>query len=177
MISLTGDDLHIDALITLRCARSRCRLPQPIDSGSSRSRSLVCEKVLARLDGRREDNLSADSERVLGQCPKRRNGPAASPARSVPGLRPSAAVRTGRCPLRGRGRRTALIPDPDVLLRRMLDGVNRHLRGVDRQPSIRCWGRRRRMGGRMPANRSGGRSLTTHLGPEPQSTGASGDPP
>src|SRR5215203_4707304 len=84
VIGLTGDDLHINALISLRCAT----IALPV-AAADRQRVLavsvlVCERVLARLDGRGGNSLSPDSERVLGQCPKRRIGPTASPVRSVP---------------------------------------------------------------------------------------------
>ena len=66
VIGLTGDDLHIDALISLRCAT----IALPV-AAADRQRVLavsvlVCERVLARLDGRGEDSFSPDSERVLG---------------------------------------------------------------------------------------------------------------
>ena len=90
VIGLTGDDLHIDALVSLRCAT----IALPV-AAADRQRVLavsvlVCEKVLARLDGRGGSSLSLTVSACWGQCPKRRNGPAASPARSVPGQRPSA---------------------------------------------------------------------------------------
>ena len=56
VIGLTGDDLHIDALITLRCAT----IALPV-AAADRQRVLavsilVCERVLAQLDGRPENS-------------------------------------------------------------------------------------------------------------------------
>jgi len=46
---------------------------------------LFCERVLAQLDGRREDNLLQIVSACWAQCPMRRNGPTASSARPLPG--------------------------------------------------------------------------------------------
>jgi hypothetical protein len=121
VIGLTGDDPHIDALITLRCAR----IALPV-AAADRQRILavsvlVCERVLAQLDGRRGDNLSPESERVLGTVPQARQWA----DRFTSNLRPRlAAFRQQAAPhaVSGAvdGAAHALIPDPDVLLRRML---------------------------------------------------------
>ena len=103
VIGLTGDDPHIDALITLRC--STIALPV---AAADRQRVLavsvlVCERVLAQLDGRRQDSLAPDSERVLGTVPDatqwayRFTSDVPLPANSLPQER-----RTARCPLRHR---------------------------------------------------------------------------
>jgi hypothetical protein len=121
VIGLTGDDLHIDALISLRCAT----IALPV-AAADRQRVLavtvlVCERVLARLDGRAEDSLSPDSERVLGAVPEAAQW--AGRFTSQVGPRP-AAFRRQSAPDAVRyaveGAAHALIPDPDVLLRRML---------------------------------------------------------
>ena len=90
VIGLTGDDLHIDALITLRCAT----IALPV-AAADRQRVLavsvlVCESVLARLDGRRGDNLSPDSERVLGAVPDAAQWADRFTSNLVLGLQPSA---------------------------------------------------------------------------------------
>jgi hypothetical protein len=121
VIGLTGDDLHIDALITLRCAT----IALPV-AAAARQRVLavsvlVCEKVLAQLDGRPVDSLSADSERALWAVPDARqwadrftrNGPARLAA-----FRRQAAPHAVRYAVEGAAQ--ALIPDPDGVLRRML---------------------------------------------------------
>jgi hypothetical protein len=121
VIGLTGDDLHIDALITLRCAT----IALPV-AAADRQRVLavsvlVCEKVLARLDGRRENNLSPDSVRVLGAVPHATQWADRFTSQVGPRL---AAFRRQSAPDAVRfaveGAAYALIPDPDVLLRRML---------------------------------------------------------
>jgi hypothetical protein len=121
VIGLTGDDLHIDALITLRCAT----IALPV-TGAERQRALtvsvlVCERVLAQLDGRRAGSLSPDSERLLAAVPYARlwadrftrnvhTGQAAFRRQAAPyGVH--CAVETAA---------HALIPDPDAMLRRML---------------------------------------------------------
>ena len=122
VIGLTGDDLHIDALIALRCAR----IALPV-AAADRQRVLavsvlVCERMLTELDGRRSESLSPDSERVLGMVPDAthwahhfsnnllRPRPAA--------FRRQAAPHVVRCAVDGAAQ--ALIPDPDDMLRTML---------------------------------------------------------
>ena len=121
VIGLTGDDLHIDALITLRCAT----IALPV-AAADRQRVLavsvfVCERVLAQLDGRPENSLSPDSERVLGAVPHATEWA----NRFTSNLRPRlAAFRRQAAPHAVQsaveGAAHALIPNPDVLLRRML---------------------------------------------------------
>jgi hypothetical protein len=121
VIGLTGDDLHIDALITLRCAT----IALPV-AAADRQRVLavsvlVCERVLAQLDGRREDSLSPDSERVLGAVPQATQWADRFTSNVNPRLaafRPKAAPHAVRCAVEGAAH--ALIPDPDVMLRTML---------------------------------------------------------
>ena len=121
VIGLTGDDLHIDALIALRCAG----IALPV-AAADRQRVLavsvlVCERTLAQLDGRPGDSLSADSERVLGTVPD-----ATHWARHFSGnlhprpaaFRRQAAPHIVNCAVDGAAQ--ALIPDPDDMLRTML---------------------------------------------------------
>jgi hypothetical protein len=51
-IGLTGDDLHIDALITLRCATIALPVVAADRQRVLAVSVLVCETVLAQLDGR-----------------------------------------------------------------------------------------------------------------------------
>ena len=121
VIGLTGDDLHIDALISLRCAT----IALPV-AAADRQRVLavsvlVCEKVLAQLDGRRGDRLSPDSERVLGAVPEAAQWAERFTSNACPRLaafRRQAAPDVVRYAVEGAAH--ALIPDPDVMLRRML---------------------------------------------------------
>jgi hypothetical protein len=110
VIGLTGDDLHIDALIALRCAT----IALPV-AAADRQRVLavsvlVCETVLAQLDGRREDSLSRQRARAARSAPSNAMGrplhqPRPSPASSLP-----PAGSTARRQLRGRGCRTRADP-------------------------------------------------------------------
>jgi hypothetical protein len=121
VIGLTGDDLHIDALITLRSAT----IALPIAS-ADRQRVLavsvlVCESVLARLDGRGGRSLTPDSERVLAAVPQARQWA----DRFTGSLRPPlAAFRRQAAPHAVRyavdSAAHALIPNPDATLRSML---------------------------------------------------------
>jgi hypothetical protein len=120
VIGLTGDDLHIDALITLRCAT----IALPV-AAADRQRVLavsvlVSETVLAELDGS-GDSLSPDSERALGAVPEARQWADRFTCNFRPRLaafRRQAAPHAVSCAVEGVAH--ALIPDPDVLLRSML---------------------------------------------------------
>jgi hypothetical protein len=121
VIGLTGDDLHIDALITLRCAT----IALPV-AAADRQRVLAVsvlasERVLAQLDGRRGNGLSPDSERVLRAVPEAAQWADrfTSSIRTRPGaFRQQAAPHAVGYAVEGAAH--ALVPDPDVMLRRML---------------------------------------------------------
>ncbi len=121
VIGLTGDDLHIDALIGLRCAT----IALPV-AAADRQRVLavsvlVCERVLAQLDGRPGDSLSPGSERVLGTVPEATQWAHHFSSNLHPrpaAFRRQAAPHVVRCAVDGAAH--ALIPDPDDMLRRML---------------------------------------------------------
>jgi hypothetical protein len=122
VIGLTGDDLHIDALITLRCAT----IALPV-AAADRQRVLavsvlVCERLLAQLDGRQADSLSPESAHVLGKVPQATQWADRFINSNVhPRL---AAFSRRAAPHAVRfavdGVAYALIPDPDVMLRKML---------------------------------------------------------
>jgi hypothetical protein len=120
VIGLTGDDLHIDALITLRCATIALPVVAADRQRVLAVSVLVCERVLAQLDGR-SDSLSPDSERVLNAVPHARQWA----ERFTSNVRPrAAAFRRQAAPHAVRtaveSAAHALIPDPDGTLRRML---------------------------------------------------------
>ena len=121
VIGRTGDDPHIDALIALRC--STIALPV---AAAERQRVLavsvlVCERVLAQLDGRPADNLSEESQRVLDAVPHATQWADRFTSNVRPRLaafRRHAAPHAVRCAVDGAAH--ALIPDPDAMLRTML---------------------------------------------------------
>jgi hypothetical protein len=121
VIGLTGDDPHIDTLIALRCAT----IALPVTAADRQQvlavSVLVCERVLAQLDGRQADSLSPESARVLGIAP----GAAQWAARFTSNVhlplvafQRQAAPAGVHCAVESVAH--ALIPDPDVMLRRML---------------------------------------------------------
>jgi hypothetical protein len=121
VIGLTGHDLHIDALIALRCAT----IALPV-AAADRQRVLavsvlVCERVLARLDGLRGNSLSLQTVSVLGAVPQATQWADRFTSKIPPRL---AAFRRQAAPYAVSyavdGAAHALIPNPDVLLRRML---------------------------------------------------------
>ena len=121
VIGLTGDDPHIDALIALRC--STIALPV---AAADRQRVLavsvlVCERLLAQLDGRPAESISPESQRVLDAVPQATQWADRFTSNVRPRLaafRRHAAPHAVRCAVDGAAH--ALIPDPDVMLRRML---------------------------------------------------------
>ena len=121
VIGLTSDDAHVDALIALRSAT----LALPVVS-AERQRVmavsvLVCERVLADLDGRPSGSMHDESRRVLEQVPH-----AAEWAQSftgdigtrLKGFRRRAAPHAVRCAVDGVAR--SCVPDPDDRLREIL---------------------------------------------------------
>ncbi|HEU0212960.1 MAG TPA: hypothetical protein VFR13_02660 [Jiangellaceae bacterium] len=121
VIGLTSDDPHVDALIALRSAT----LALPVVS-AERQRVmavsvLVCERVLAELDGRPSGSVHDESRRVLEQVPH-----AAEWAQSftgdlgtkLKGFRRRAAPHAVRCAVDGVAR--SCVPDPDDRLREIL---------------------------------------------------------
>jgi hypothetical protein len=120
VIGLTGDDPHIDALITLRCATTALPVAAADRQRVLAVSVLVCERVLAQLDGR-SGRLSSDSERVLGAVPHAREWAARFTNNFHPGLaafRRQAAPHAVSCAVESVAH--ALMPDPDATLRSML---------------------------------------------------------
>ena len=120
VIGLTGDDPHIDALITLRCATAALPVAAADRQRILAVSVLVCERVLAQLDGR-SDGFSSDSERVLEAVPHARQWADRFTSNFHPRLaafRRQAAPHAVSCAVEGTAH--ALVPDPDAMLRRML---------------------------------------------------------
>ena len=103
VIGLTGDDLHIDALIALRCATIALPVAAADQQRVLAVSVLVCERVLAQLDGRpAEQSLSRQCARAGRSAPSDAMGLPLHQQRPAPasGLQP--AGRTACCPRRGR---------------------------------------------------------------------------
>jgi len=124
VISLTGDDLHIDAQIALGSAR----LALPV-AAAERQRVLAvavlsCERVLADLDGRPPGRLEEASRSALAQVPHaadwaaRFASAAPSSALSAKRFRQHAAPTIVRTAAQGIAQ--ACVPDPDGMLRDLL---------------------------------------------------------
>ena len=121
VIGLTGDDLHIDALITLRCVTIALPVAAADRQRVLAASVLVCERMLAQLDGCRRDSLSPDSERVLGAVPQATQWADRFTSNLRPRLadfRRQAAPHAVSCAVDAATH--APIPDPDAMLRRML---------------------------------------------------------
>jgi hypothetical protein len=73
VVGLTSDDQRTDALIALHCARTAMTLADPQRAGEQARQLavavLVCERYLARLEHRPDDELSAASRTVLDRWP------------------------------------------------------------------------------------------------------------
>ena len=121
VIGLTSDDPHVDALIALRSAR----LALPVVS-AERQRVmavsvLVCERVLADLDGRPAGSMHDASRRVLEEVPHAAEwaqGFTGDLGTRLKGFRRRAAPHAVRCAVDGVAR--SCVPDPDARLREIL---------------------------------------------------------
>ncbi|MBD0293180.1 MAG: hypothetical protein ICV70_06355 [Jiangellaceae bacterium] len=121
VIGLTSDDAHVDALI----ARRNATLALPVVS-AERQRVmavsvLVSERVLAQLDGRPAADFSAEGRAALAVVPHATEWAEKFTAEIRPRLatfRRHAAPHAVRCAVEGVA--TAVISDPDALLRQML---------------------------------------------------------
>ena len=69
VIGLTSDDLHMDARIALRCARTALPVVQAERQRVMAVAILACERVLADLDGRPRGSLEAPSQWALAHVP------------------------------------------------------------------------------------------------------------
>jgi hypothetical protein len=70
VIGLTSDDLHMDVAITLRSAMVALPIAAESRQHVLATAVLVCERVLAGLDGRNPDSLSLPSRQALNQVPE-----------------------------------------------------------------------------------------------------------
>jgi hypothetical protein len=124
VIGLTGSDLRFDLRIALRVARTALPVVAEPRQRMMATAILSCERLLAELDGRPGEPLSAESTEVLDMVPH-----AAAWARHFTGdlaisqraFRRTAAPTVVRYGVQGVAH--ACIPDPDSLLRDMLVGA------------------------------------------------------
>lgn len=121
VIGLTSDDLHVDARIALRFARTAVPV---VAAGCQRVMAvsiLACERVLAELDGRPVGNLEEASRWALDQVPHAAKW-ARSFTREVPtssaGFRRHAAPSIVSSAVEGIAR--GCIPNPDDMLHDLL---------------------------------------------------------
>ena len=69
VIGLTSDDIRVDASLALHCARTALPIASATRQNVLALGVLSCERVLAELDGRPRDSLSAATRRVLAEVP------------------------------------------------------------------------------------------------------------
>jgi hypothetical protein len=69
VIGLTSDDLHVDARLALHCATTALPIASATRQNVLALGILSCERVLAELDGRPRDSLTAESRAALDQVP------------------------------------------------------------------------------------------------------------
>jgi hypothetical protein len=110
VIGLTGDDLHIDALITLRCAT----IALPVTAGADRQRVLGLDSGLWEGAGTtrwtpKAQPLYRYSARASRSAPSGAMGRALHEQRSSLATSLPPAGRTAWCPVRNRGCRTRAI--------------------------------------------------------------------
>lgn len=124
VIGLTGDDLHLDARIALRCARTALPVVAAERQQTMAVSVLACERVLAALDGRPAGWLEEQSRRALAQVPHAAQW-ARSFIRDVPisskDFRRRSAPTTVHAAVEGIAQ--ACVLQPDEMLRDLLIGA------------------------------------------------------
>jgi hypothetical protein len=144
VIGLTGDDLRIDAMISLRAARTALPVASAERQRVLAVAILTSERILADLDGRAQDDLSEESRRALEEVPdatrwayRFTNGMRIS----IKGFRRHAAPSSVRCAVQGIAR--ACISDPDTMMYELLastiDDCTQQLRGRPAQVDPARW--------------------------------------
>ena len=124
VIGLAGDDLHLDARIALRCARMALPVVAAERQRVMAVSVLVCERVLAGLDGRPAGWLEEQSRAALARVPHAAQwargfirdipiSPEVFRRRSAPATVHAAAE----------GIAQACVPQPDDMLRDLLTGA------------------------------------------------------
>jgi hypothetical protein len=138
VIGLTGDDLHLDARIALRCARTALPVVAAGRQQVMAVSVLACEGVLAALDGRPSSWLEEPSRQALAQVPHAARW-ARGFARDIP---VSSKVFRRRCApymvhVAVEGIALACVPEPDEILRDLLIGAIAEC-AASATPDARC---------------------------------------
>jgi hypothetical protein len=124
VMGLTGDDLHLDARIALRCARTALPVVAAERQQTMAVSVLACERVLAGLDGRPAGWLADQSRRALAQVPHAAQW-ARTFTRDIPispeAFRRHSAPATVHAAVEGIAH--ACVPQPDEMLRDLLIGA------------------------------------------------------
>jgi hypothetical protein len=124
VIGLTGDDLHVDARIALRCARMALPVVAAERQQTIAVSVLACERVLAGLDGKPAGWLDEESQRVLAEAPHAAQW-ARRFTRDIPispeDFRRRSAPATVHAAVEGIAH--ACVPQPDEMLRELLIGA------------------------------------------------------
>ena len=124
VVGLNSDDLRMDARIALRCATTALPVASAERQNALAVAVLTADSVLAGLDGRLVSNLEHGSSEALQAVPAaaewsrrfvRRQGV------SVKGFRRISAPNTVRVAVLSIA--DACVPDPDVILRQLLEDV------------------------------------------------------
>jgi hypothetical protein len=164
VIGLTGEDLHIDARIALRSATMALPVVAANHQRVMAVSVLTCERVLATLDGRPVGALQEQSRRALADAPQ-----AAEWAdQFTSGVRPSTrAFRRQTAPTivhdAVEGIAHACVPDPDGMLRALLDQAIDECAVWSVATGPR-WGDRPHLGRRQVQGRAGAKEDRNHHG-------------
>jgi hypothetical protein len=121
VIGLTGDDLHIDAQMALRCAIIALPVVAANRQRVMAVSVLTCDRILAELDGRAPGALQEPSRRALAEAPQAAGWAyqfTSGVRPSTKGFRRQAAPTIVRDAVQGIAH--ACVPDPDGMLRGLL---------------------------------------------------------
>jgi hypothetical protein len=143
VIGLTGDDLHLDARIALACARTALPVVAASRQQIMAVSVLVCERVLADLDGRPGDWLEEPSRAALEEVPQAAQWARSFTARlfardtpiSAEDLRQRSAPFAVHTAVEGIA--LAHVPRPDQMLRDLLVGaISEYAAWTGRHPGV-----------------------------------------
>jgi hypothetical protein len=124
VIGLTSGDLRVDARIALQCARTALPVVAAERQRVMAVSVVMCERVLAELDGRPAGSLEESSRRALGRVPDAEQWArrfTRDMRTSSTGFRRHAAPSIVSYAIEGIAR--ACVPHPDEMLRDLLVGA------------------------------------------------------